>query len=429
MHTRFYWMMTTLAACLLAAALPAAAAVNAPIKAEGFVDDPNVPRGAGTPLELDGTNLDPQRIATGPLGLAGLKLGPHTLYLRFRDSSGTWSDAVGQTFVVKDFATNSDTPVTLVRAVGGVDGGAPTSLVADDGVFDDVVETVTMRRLVAAGYHSARISFLDSQGVWGDTTGKKPTIVKFNQIGMWRPSTGRFYLDMDASRTWTVGIDAVTASFGIPSDRPVAGDWNGDGFDEVGVWRPSTGRFYLDMDGSRTWTPGVDAVTASFGVPTDRPVAGDWNGDGYDDIGVWRPSTGRFYLDADGSFTWTPGVDVITASFGIPTDHPVAGDWNKDGIDDIGVWRPSTGRFYLDKDGSRTWTTGVDAITDPFGIPTDRPVVGDWNRNGVDKIGVWRPSTGRFYLDMDGSMTWTPGVDAITASFGIATDLPVVGHW
>ncbi len=429
MHTRLNWIVVSLAACLLATGLLAAADVNAPLEAEAFLDDPELAPGAGTPLDLDSTNLDPLRIAAGALDLDGLELGAHTLYLRFRDSTGSWSPAVGQTFIVTDFASNWDSPVTLVRAVGSVDGRVPTSLVADDGVFDDLVETVTLRRLVTAGYHSARISFLDSQGLWGDTTGKKPTIVEFDQIGVWRPSTGRFYLDMDASRTWTAGIDAITASFGIPTDRPVTGDWNGDGFDEVGVWRPSTGRFYLDVDGSRTWTLGVDVITASFGVPTDRPVAGDWNGDGIDEIGVWRPSTGKFYLDVDGSLTWTVGVDVITASFGIPTDRPVAGDWNGDGVDEIGTWRPSTGRFYLDMDGSRTWTVGVDVITASFGVSTDHPVAGDWNSDDFDEIGVWRPSTGRFYLDMDGSMTWTVGVDAITASFGVATDLPVAGHW
>ena len=250
-----------------------------------------------------------------------------------------------------------------------------------------------------------------------------------DRIGVWRPGTGRFYLDMDGSLTWTTGVDLITASFGVATDRPVAGDWNGDGADEIGVWRPSTGRFYLDMDGSFTWTTGGDLITASFGVATDRPVAGDWNGDGTDEIGVWRPSTGRFYLDMDGSFTWTSGVDVITASFGAATDRPAVGDWDGDGTDEIGVWRPSTGRFYLDMDGSRTWTPGIDVITASFGVATDFPVAGDWNGDGSDEIGVWRPITGRFYLDVDGSLTWTSGVDVITDPFGSATDLPVAGSW
>ncbi len=248
-------------------------------------------------------------------------------------------------------------------------------------------------------------------------------------IGVWRPSTGRFYLDMDGSQTWTPRVDAITDSFGVRSDLPVAGDWNGDGFDEIGVWRPGTGRFYLDIDGTFTWRTGIDLVTDPFGARDDRPVAGDWNGDGTDEIGMWRPSTGCFYLDMDGNGTWTRSADKITAPFGAPNDYPVVGDWNGDGVDDVGVWRPSTGRFYLDVDGSFTWTRGVDVITDAFGIPGDIPVAGDWNDDGKDDIGVWRPSSGRFYLDSDGSFTWTPRVDAITASFGLPTDLPVVGRW
>ena len=34
----------------------------------------------------------------------------------------------------------------------------------------------------------------------------------------------------------------------------------------------------------------------AFGQPGDQPVAGDWNGDGIDTIGVYRPSTGQFLL-------------------------------------------------------------------------------------------------------------------------------------
>ena len=289
--------------------------------------------------------------------------------------------------------------------------------------------TSTFRAFVDSACATVESNEANNQSTLSYTVEGVPTAFVATAVGVWRPGTGRFYLDFDGSFTWTSGVDLITDSFGLPTDLPVAGDWNGDGIDEIGVWRPSTGRFYLDIDGSRTWTAGVDRITASFGIPTDRPVAGDWNGDGIDDIGMWRPSTGRFYLDIDGSRTWTAGVDLITASFGIPTDRPMTGDWNGDGIDDIGVWRPGTGRFYLDIDGGRTWTAGVDVITDAFGIPSDHPVAGDWNGDGIDDIGVWRPSSGRYYLDIDGSRTWTTGVDLVSAPFGVATDLPVAGRW
>ena len=82
-----------------------------------------------------------------------------------------------------------------------------------------------------------------------------------------------------------------------------------------------------------TNTTGVGDVTAGFGNPTDRPVVGDWNGDGTDTIGVSRGAT--FYLRN----TNTTGTGELSASFGDPSDWPIVGDWNGDHIDTIGIVR------------------------------------------------------------------------------------------
>ncbi len=123
----------------------------------------------------------------------------------------------------------------------------------------------------------------------------------------------------------------MTAPFGVSTDLPVTGDWNGDGKDEIGVWRPSTRRFLLDSNGNNTWdgTAGGDTLTARFGVSTDLPVTGDWNGDGKDEVGVRRPSTREFLLDSNGNNTWdgAAGGDTLTSSFGLGTDLPVSGRW------------------------------------------------------------------------------------------------------
>ena len=47
--------------------------------------------------------------------------------------------------------------------------------------------------------------------------------------------------------------------------------------------------------------------------------------------------------------------DVYFA-FGLPGDEPVTGDWNDNGIDDIGVFRD--GLWFLDADGNREWADG-----------------------------------------------------------------------
>jgi hypothetical protein len=99
----------------------------------------------------------------------------------------------------------------------------------------------------------------------------------------------------------------------------VAGDWNADGRDTVGVYRPSAGQFFLTNQD--VLNPSVD-IAATFGVAEDLPVAGDWDGDSKDTIGVWRPSVATFFLSNNNA-----AID-ITAAFGTNGDQPVVGDWD-----------------------------------------------------------------------------------------------------
>jgi hypothetical protein len=95
--------------------------------------------------------------------------------------------------------------------------------------------------------------------------------------------------------------------------------------------------------------------------------------------------------------------------------------------DKIGFWRPSDKRFYLDANGNGTWDNG-DTRTAAFGIETDLPLTGDWNGDGFDEIGVRRPGTRRFYLDINGSNNWD-AADVATEFFGWKNDIPVAGDW
>ena len=70
-------------------------------------------------------------------------------------------------------------------------------------------------------------------------------------------------------------------TFGQAGDLPVVGDFNGDGVDEIGVYRD--GKWIIDTNGNRQ----IDAHDKVFelGEAGDKPVVGDWNGDGIDDPG------------------------------------------------------------------------------------------------------------------------------------------------
>jgi hypothetical protein len=250
-------------------------------------------------------------------------------------------------------------------------------------------------------------------------------------LGVFRPATSRWYVDVNQDGLWSGCIaDDCLGPFGLANDRPVAGDWDGTGMAKIGVFRGRN--WYLDFNGSGRWegSAGGDRAFA-FGLINDRPVVGDWTGGGETKIGVFRPSTAHWYVDRNGNGRWDGcGVDQCLGPFGLSGDLPVAGDWNSTGTAKIGVFRPSTGKWYLDLNGDGRWNgCGIDACLGPFGLPGDLPVVGDWDGTGETKIGVFRPSTGRWYLD-NGSGNWSGcGKDLCLGPFGLPGDLPVAGVW
>ncbi|MEQ1786853.1 MAG: peptidase M23, partial [Acidimicrobiales bacterium] len=58
-------------------------------------------------------------------------------------------------------------------------------------------------------------------------------------------------------------------------------------------------------------------------------------------------------------------------------------------------YRPATGLWYLRDTASAGSATTVFEFG---GEPGDVPVVGDWNGDGRDGIGLYRPSVGTWYL-------------------------------
>src|SRR5205823_1241536 len=148
-------------------------------------------------------------------------------------------------------------------------------------------------------------------------------------------------------------------TFGQAGDQPLAGDWNGDGIVDVGVFRPSTGQFLLrfaklEFVRACTFCPltatiVVTTITINFGQPGDLAIVGDWNGDGIDTPGVFRPATtGTFLLTNSIANNSTPPADIVF-NFGTTGDLPIAGDWDGDGIDTPGVFRPATSAtFFLE---------------------------------------------------------------------------------
>src|SRR6185369_2748765 len=84
----------------------------------------------------------------------------------------------------------------------------------------------------------------------------------------------------------------------------------------------------------------------------------------FDEIAVYRNR--EWYIDANATGYWegTP-TDWYVSWFGISGDMPIAGSWAPQGSgwlaprwSSMGVYRPSDGTWWLDKNGNRTWDSG-----------------------------------------------------------------------
>ena len=249
--------------------------------------------------------------------------------------------------------------------------------------------------------------------VTGDWNGNGVTKIGVFIDGLW-------FLDLNGNGIWDE--NDLWAKLGQHGDRPVSGDWDGDGKSDIGIFGPTWfgdpralaaeaglpdarnpfKNHFKNMppepeDATIGWrsmkrtsagnmrSDLIDHVFR-FGTEEDKPVAGDWNGDGVYSIGIFR--NGTWFLDMDGDGRWGPEDRVL--EFGQEGDIPVVGDWTGDGISKLGVYRGGT--FYLDTNNNHV----LDATDKVFtlGNPGDKPFAGDFTGSGVDTVGVYQDGGG-----------------------------------
>jgi|694.fasta_scaffold00672_18 protocatechuate 3,4-dioxygenase beta subunit len=238
------------------------------------------------------------------------------------------------------------------------------------------------------------------------------------------------YLDF---RTWTVrGMKSShyrhisttnnnrpleeSSVFYVPEATPLMGDFNGDGYDELALFL--SGEWFIDINANGRWDE--HDIWLRLGTKSDQPVVGDWDGDGKDDIGIF----GRKWNGDDRAIAAEPGMpdpenfvqtkrpknvprhrdetpdaprlmqpsrngnaraDVIDHVFrlGAGRDIAVSGDFNGDGVSNVGTFRD--GKWSLDSTGNGKPDQFVE-----LGQPGDQPLVGDFNGDGVDELAIVR---------------------------------------
>jgi uncharacterized delta-60 repeat protein len=222
-------------------------------------------------------------------------------------------------------------------------------------------------------------------------------------ISVFRPSDGFWYLNQS-----TNGLSAT--QFGLSTDKITPADYDGDGRTDIAVWRettPTHAYFYILESKTNTFR------FEQFGTTGDIPVSADFDSDGKADVAVYRngASAGAqsffFYRPSA-----APGVDFRTIYWGAAGNKPVVGDYDGDGKADAAVFDPSTGIWYV----LRSLDNQLYAIH--FGSSTDKLVPADYDGDGKTDVAVFRPDDGTWYLNR--SRDGFTG-----AQFGFGTDKPV----
>ncbi len=177
------------------------------------------------------------------------------------------------------------------------------------------------------GYIVGGYSFSNDGDVSGNHGNGDYWVVKLSSTGTieWQKCLGGSLNDQANSIQQTSEGGYIVAGVTNSTDGDVSGKnsltdaWvvklGGTPITKIGVFRPSTGKWYLASSSGSTFK------SFSYGVSTDIPVVGDWNGDGIEEVGVFRPSTGKWYL-ASSSGTTNKSFD-----YGKNGDTPVVGVW------------------------------------------------------------------------------------------------------
>jgi hypothetical protein len=328
----------------------------------------------------------------------------------------TWGGNSAQT-VTWNVANTSAAPVACanVRISISADGGLTFPYVVAASTPNDGSEAIVVPNVNTT---AARVKVEAVGNIFFDLSNANLTIqavaAATDSVGIHLPSGSVFLRNTNSPGPADYSFGYGPAGSGW---TPLAGDWDVNGTDTIGLYDPASSTFFLKNSNA----PGGADLVYGFGPDAAgwRPIAGDWDGNGTDTVGLFNPATSTFFLRN----AHAPGAADVVVGFG-PAGAgwvPIVGDWDGNGTDTVGLYNPASGAFFLKNSNA----PGAADVVFTYGAPNLRPVAGDWNGDNADSIGVYNPATRTFFLKNSNA----PGPADAMFAFGPVGATPLAGDW
>ena len=231
-------------------------------------------------------------------------------------------------------------------------------------------------------------------------------------LAVFRPSERKWYVQFSSNNQTQI------VNFGLPNDKLVVSDYDGDGKTDIAVFQTDNPNY----PGQGIWqilqSSNNSLKTISWGLPGDIPLSLDIDANNTRDLGIFRPSSGTWYIHRMGDIIKPltnnfGGETDLTVRWGTAGDKPLTGDFNGDRVDELVAFRPSEGNWYI----YNYLNGGYQVIH--WGVSNDVPMLRDFDGDRKVDLAVYRPSEGNWYIrnSIDGSIT--------IRRFGLSEDIPV----
>lgn len=360
------------------------------------------------------------------------------------------------------------------------------TIVASDSLVDPAGNALDGETNAAQPIDGLQILQPTGDGVPGGDAIARFTVDSRAELGTWAAGSvyvdtnGNFVFDPENKDNDTTNED-ISYVLGFTSDNVFAGNFfdmveepvqeseylrfGADGFDKLAAYGRVAGAFRWLIDTDNDGVPNI--VRTDPANVNGLPVAGDFHQAEYWDDGdeVALKDSVNWYFDTDHDFL------IDTQLTGNMQGYPIIGDFDGDGVDDLGSWTDDT--FSLDLStiltgapNAASYNGNINAVTDVqfrFGFPgvRERPVAADMDGDGIDDIGLWAPDRSgaspaegaEWYFLVSHGRTFTGGLNGrvipnpqaiggnivdfvpipfgydIYAQFGDEFALPVVGNF